>query len=190
MDDQQTWQRALRAIDDWHRGLSEECRTQLGELIGRIMLLKEESLRLGLAAGSAEICRTCGGSCCRYGKYHVTILDLLAFRLNSIDPIANFDNFPFCPYGGDEGCLMPPRFRPLTCVIFNCDPIEERMGDDACRSAATLEGELREQIARAERLTGRRLGRPVLLDYGAAETAGQIVESEIPLDKGCINGNH
>lgn len=108
MDDQQTWQRALRAIDDWHRGLSEECRTQLGELIGRIMLLKEESLRLGLAAGSAEICRTCGGSCCRYGKYHVTILDLLAFRLNSIDPIANFDNFPFCPYGGDEGCLMPP----------------------------------------------------------------------------------
>lgn len=168
MDDQQAWQRASAVAERNYRLLPAGTRSSLDGLIARIMGLKEELLGLALAAGSAAICRSCNGECCRKGKYHVSQLDLLAYLSVMTEAVVpDFSNTPFCPYGGTDGCLMAPRFRPLTCVIFNCELVEDRMGaDDKIRFAA-VERELRDTVGLAERLLGYRVARAALLSCGS-----------------------
>jgi len=164
VDDQQRWQRAGTAVCEKYEQLPDDTREGLAGLVKRIMLLKEELLDLSLAAGSGAICRTCGGACCRNGKYHVSLLDLLAYRISGAAAVVpDFGKAPHCPYGGTGGCLMPPRFRPLTCVIFNCDAVEEQMGEHDRERFRAAEQELRDTVKRAEALLGFRVGRALLL---------------------------
>lgn len=164
MDDQQRWQLAGTVALARYGQLPAETVDRVERIVGRIMLLKEELLELALAAGSAALCRSCGGACCLFGKYHVSVLDLLAYRISRTEAVVpDFDSAPHCPYGGIDGCRMPPRFRPLTCVIFNCDAVEERMGDDQRTRCAVVEQELRDAVRQAESLLGFRASRALLL---------------------------
>lgn len=168
MDDQQAWQDAQLSAWEGYEKLPDDRRQQLDLLIERIMLLKEDLLGLALAAGSGLICGECGGTCCLYGKFHVTMLDMIICRKHSTEPLTpDFSTFPFCPYGSVGGCCFTPRLRPLTCVIFNCDFIEDRLNPHAYQQAALLERELREACAGAEKIAESRLTRAALL---AAET--------------------
>lgn len=131
------------------------------------MRLKEELLKAPLAAESDDICFACKGACCMHGKYHVTMIDLLAFRFSGCDIVApEFSVAPYCPYGSSAGCKMPPRFRPLTCVIFNCDSIENILADTHRERGRQAERQLRTTIAEVEELVGSSLGRPALLFAG------------------------
>ena len=168
MNDQQTWVRAVRAAHDIYDQLSPEKRAGIDTLIDRVMELKEDLVEQTLSAGSSSICRSCGGRCCLNGKYHVSVLDLLAYRITDTEPVVpDFSAHPACPYGRENGCLMPPRFRPMTCVVFNCDLIEERMNVAERSSLAECEQLLRKTIAQANRLAGFRLDRSLLLSCEA-----------------------
>ncbi len=164
MDDLQAWQRSVEFSAQLYRRLPDTAREQLDALIERIMLLKRELLDLALSAGSAAVCRNCGGKCCLHGKYYVTLLDLLVYRVGAVAAVVpQFGNAPCCPYGGAQGCHLPPPLRPMTCVIFNCDLVEECMSDEACLRSAACERELRAAIVEAEQVSGFQLGRAALL---------------------------
>lgn len=164
MDDQQTWAQAVETASRYYEHLSTKVRAELDALINEIMRLKEQLSEQTLSAGSAHICRTCGGKCCLNGKYHVSVLDLLAYRNTLLEPVVpDFTAYPHCPYSGESGCLMPPRFRPMTCVVFNCDLIENQMKPRQCEALYECENQLRESIRQACRIAGRRLDRALLL---------------------------
>lgn len=164
MDDRQAWQEALDLAGRLYGRMPDVDRERVDLLVMRIMELKQELLDLTLCVGSASVCRTCGGSCCLHGKYYVTLLDLLAYRVIGVStPVPNFGVNSACPYGGAQGCCLAPGLRPMTCVIFNCDLIEELMSAELRQRAASCEQELRTAIAGVERLAGIRFGRPALL---------------------------
>lgn len=164
MDDQRTWAQAVDTTSNYYEKLPTTIRAELDAAINEIMRLKEQLSVLTLSAGSAHICRTCGGMCCLNGKYHVSILDLLAYRKTSVEPVVpDFTVHPHCPYSGSSGCLMPPRFRPMTCVVFNCELIENQMKPGQCETLYNCEKQLRDSIRQACRITGRRLDRTLLL---------------------------
>jgi hypothetical protein len=58
---------------------------------------------------------------------------------------------------------MAPGYRPVTCVIFNCQPIEDRLTPGDRHTMQELERTLRETVTRAASLCGTRLDRPLLL---------------------------
>lgn len=164
MNDQQAWQLALDLAVRLYDGLPEAGRERVDMLVRRIMALKQELLDLTLCVGSASLCRTCGGKCCLHGKYYVTLLDLLAYRISSTAaPVPDFGGHPGCPYGGPHGCCLAPGLRPMTCVIFNCDLIEELMSVAVRQRVVVCERELRAAITEVERLADARFGRPALL---------------------------
>ena len=80
LDDQQRWEQGVAAAGAGYECLPAESRAELDQLIKRIMRLKEELVDRALSAGSASICRACAGQCCLNGKYHVSVLDMLAYR--------------------------------------------------------------------------------------------------------------
>jgi hypothetical protein len=164
VDDERIWRRAVEVAEASYDRLHVDTRARLDELLNRIMRLKQELFDLSFAAGSACICGECGGRCCLNGKYHVSVLDLLAYRSAMVAPVVpDFSTSPLCPYGGDEGCLMPPRFRSMTCLVFNCELVEERMEASARERFAACEQELRGMVGKADELLGYRAGRALLL---------------------------
>lgn len=167
MNDLQAWHKAQALSWECYEKLSTDRRELFDRLVDRIMHLKESLLGLALAEDSRQICGECGGKCCLYGKYHVSMLDLIVCRLHSSEFfIPEFMTHPFCPYCGESGCSFAPRFKPSTCIVFNCELIEERLDEDARRQAGQWERELREAVANAEMIAERRLSRPALLICG------------------------
>ena len=164
MDDLHAWQQAVGLSDTLYWSLSLDSRGRLDVLIARMMYIKEQLLFLVEKAGSEDLCRICGGACCRHGKYHFTQLDLLAYRHEEVAPvIPDFSKDSACPYGGLSGCTLAPRFRPMTCVIFNCEQIEDRLDRGEREQLLACEQELRSVIACAGQVSGGRLSRPLLL---------------------------
>jgi len=164
VDDQRTWAQAVEIGSRYYEQLPTAIRAELDKLINEIMGLKERLSKLTLSACGAQICRTCGGECCMNGKYHFSVLDLLAYRNTLLEPVVpTFSAQPNCPYSGEFGCLMPPCFRPMTCVVFNCELIENQMNPDQHKALYENENQLRETIRQACRITGRRLDRALLL---------------------------
>jgi hypothetical protein len=168
VNDQQTWTRAVQAASGIYEHLSPKNRAGLDTLINQIMHLKDELVEQALSVDSASICRSCGGRCCLNGKYHVSVLDLLAYRIAATEPVVpGFNAHPACPYGSEHGCLMPPRFRPMACVVFNCELIEGQMSAAKRRAISECEQFLRETIKQANKVAGCRLDRPLLLSCEA-----------------------
>ena len=164
MDDLEKWRIALQECRDFYCGLPDSIRVALDQLTRQFRLLKEELLGLSLQAGGLAACQECGGLCCLYGKYHLTLLDQLACFSAGFEPKQpDFSKHPACPYGGDQGCLMSGEFRPFTCVIFNCESIEAAMTIAVKGRFAECELELRNLIAGADQLLGIRSNRPLLL---------------------------
>lgn len=157
-------------------------------LADRIMNLKAEILGLALSAGSGDICRACQGECCRFGRYHVTLLDLMLIELAGLKPpLPRFGEEGDCPYGNGSGCFFEPRLRPMTCVVFNCELIESRMKDGSRGRGALLEQQLRGAIAAADILAGMRLSRPALL---ATERGVPSVRPHFPTTTQKAGGTH
>lgn len=164
MKDQAVWEQAVASASEWYVGQPPAIRIELDVLLEDIIRLKQELVGLATSAGSAEVCRACGGECCLLGKYHVSVLDILAYRKAGVDPPApGFDNSPACPYSDASGCLMQPCFRPATCVIFNCQQVEDRLPPAGREQFQACENMLRDTITRAGRISGTRLDRPLLL---------------------------
>jgi len=163
-EDKQNWSRAIEAARKQYDLLPADVRCNLNIIIDEIMTLKSSLLGLTLAAGSAEVCRACGGQCCNNGKFHVSLLDLMAYLHSSAEPpVPDFEISPLCPYGCSEGCMMSPGFRSVTCVIFNCEQVEELLMESEQLELRILEIQLKEKVLQAEKIMGFRVGRPLLL---------------------------
>ena len=158
----------------WHRGvalltrefslLSAEHRDELGALLIEVGDFKEELCRLSDAAEGAAICSACGGACCRAGRYHATLLDLLAFLAAGEAPVEPEFAPGACPFLGSEGCrIVPRRRRPFTCVIFICDLIDERLAADESTCFNRREQDLRLLLNRAGMRFGRNLTESLLI---------------------------
>ena len=164
MNDQTAWEQAATTVSKRYSSLPSAIKAELDGLIEEIMQLKEKLVDLVTSAGSSTICLSCGGQCCLLGKYHVSVLDMLAYRKTGVDPlIPDFSTSPACPYSDVSGCLMPPRYRPVTCVIFNCQPIEDRLTPTERDSLHEYESRLRDSVAQAGRVHDIRIDRPLLL---------------------------
>lgn len=164
MNDQAKWEQAVVAIGNRYAATPPDIAAELDRLIEQIMRLKQHLVELALSAGSADICRTCAGECCRFGKYHVSELDVMAYLKTGDALVApDFSSHPYCPYSDASGCTMPPGYRPMTCVVFNCQQIEDQLTDSQKKNLHGCEQELRDAIARAGHITGMRLDRALLL---------------------------
>jgi len=162
--DHAVWEQAVTTASSWYRSLPADKATELDRLIMDIMQLKQNLVELAISAGSTEICRTCGGECCKHGKYHVSVLDTLAYLKTGATLLTpDFSTDPYCPYSDVSGCTMAPQYRPMTCVVFNCQQIEDQLAPARQETSHEYEQELRDAITRAGHITGRRLERPLLL---------------------------
>jgi hypothetical protein len=168
LKDNQIWVHAVGAAGKIYEQQPYDVRSGLNAVIDEIMQLKAELLALTQAEGGADICSACGGVCCNNGKFHLSLLDALACFYTSMElPAPDFEKSPLCPYGHSDGCTMAPEFRPATCVIFNCEQIDDLINGDGRERLHECERLLREKIQQAEQLLGFRVGRPLLLSFGA-----------------------
>jgi hypothetical protein len=164
VNDRTAWEQAISDAGTSYAALPAAIRDELERVIEEIMLLKQQLVEMVAAVGSGEICRTCGGECCRFGKYHVSVLDILAYlKRGERAVVPDFSSAPFCPYSDVSGCSMAPHYRPMTCVVFNCQLVEEQLTSSQKELFSRQEQELRGAIARAGRITGMRLDRALLL---------------------------
>jgi hypothetical protein len=164
VNDQERWERACAAATTTYDALPPGDRAKLDALIDEIMQIKGTLVEVVTTAGSSTVCRDCGGQCCLLGRYHVSILDLLAYRKTGAEPVAPvFSGAPACPYSDSSGCLMPPVYRPVTCVIFNCQPIEDLLPAADRERLQRCENRLRAAVSEAGSICRLRLERPLLL---------------------------
>ena len=167
MNDLNIWHRVVADVALIYDRLTADTRARLDAQLSRVMQLKQELYELSHAAGSSHVCKECGGACCLNGKYHVSVLDLLAYRSAMLEPVVpDFGNSPFCPYGGPDGCLMPPSFRSMPCLVFNCELVDNRMADREKERFEAVEHALRIAIHGAEDIVKFRAGRAALLSRG------------------------
>ena len=164
MNDQAAWEQAVARTSEWYLGLLSDKRAELDGLLDEIMQLKQKLVEQVTTSGSSAVCRDCGGECCLLGRYHVSVLDILAYRKTGAEPVVpDFSATPTCPYSDASGCTMPPAYRPVTCVIFNCQLIEDRLSPVELEALHGYERKLRDTVRRAGHTTGTRLDRPLLL---------------------------
>lgn len=157
MGDEERWQQVVNRLPREYSLLKPEVRRRCSELLAEMVRLKDELHSFSAGVGGADICRECGGVCCERGKYHLTLPDLMAIlEHGEAIPSPQFDRFPDCPYLGERGCQMAAGHRPYTCVIFNCEQIEDRLAAAELQRFSSLESRLRQVYAGIEGLLGSR----------------------------------
>ncbi len=165
MTDQEQWDGAVEAAEREYAALSREQKAAILTLVEAIQEDKRAIADLAAVAGAPALCASCGGRCCEKGRYHFTLVDLLVFL--ATDTVLFRPDFSGgrCPFLIQGACLMAPAFRPLICVTFHCDMVEERLDPVDLRRLYDLEASLRERYGHMDRLFSRRLGFGLLLGY-------------------------
>jgi hypothetical protein len=134
--DRDLWDKGVAAVAGAYAALDEAVRGRVREQAAAIRRGKESLHGVVARTDGEAVCAACAGACCASGKYHVRAADLLIHLAADLQlPMPRFDSGA-CPWLGEAGCRMPPSFRPLTCIIFICDPIEARLapgGQEECR---------------------------------------------------------
>jgi hypothetical protein len=164
MTDKDTWDCATAAITAEFSRLPAGMRATVATAAAAIKACKAELQAVVSAVDAGTVCSSCGGACCMSGKYHFTAVDQLVYLVDDRELFEPGFGQGRCPYLGSRGCLMTPDYRPLTCIIFNCDLVEGLLDPTSKELLRTLEKELRGHYASLERLFGRRLMGGVLMD--------------------------
>ena len=169
MNDGQLWQAATAQVQKEYLSLPGLVRVELDETLKRVAELKNAIA--ALAAADAE-CEKCGGMCCRFGKHHFTVVDLLGYLHAKAELFSpDFAN-QICPYHAGAGCLMPPEFRPYNCIIFICEEVECRLASDVLSRLRGMEISLKELYGRVEILLGNRFENGLLITYERSLVSG------------------
>jgi hypothetical protein len=136
------WTRRVAEVADLFRALPDRVRNELAPLAREIRRLKSDLQRIADEVSAGEICAQCGGECCRSGRYHVTVIDIVVYLDAGVVPPEPPFTAGSCPYLSAAGCIFPPAFRPFNCITFNCDRIEGLLEppvlDAFCRSVAAV----------------------------------------------------
>ena len=158
------WQNGISRCLQQYQALQPEVQHRLNDLLKQMSESKSALMALVAASGSAPACRRCGGECCLFGKYHVTPLDIMAMlAAGTVLPEPDFSVHPACPYATGKGCTMTAAYRPVTCIIFNCDLLDQHFTEAVRSDINRHELGLRSLTADCNRLLGTRFDRPLLL---------------------------
>jgi hypothetical protein len=163
VDDLQLWHLGIERIDTLFAALPDGDKLRLTELLARYRMAKEALAAVVAEVDAASLCSECGGQCCLNGKYRINVLDALSRIAAQITTSADFTRKPGCPYGTETGCAMESGLRPADCVVFICDAIDRKLSPQARSIVALQELDVRECLNEASRLTGEKLGTPLLL---------------------------
>ena len=137
------WQEITARIrEEWVALAAEEKEWATGHIL-QIVKKQEQLHQLFLDVDGAEICCQCDGDCCGHGKFHPTLVNLLACLIVN-HPLPEPDFSRHCPYIGPDGCLFPPGLRPYNCVSFICEQIECSLEPSRQAEFYRLEKEIRQ----------------------------------------------
>ena len=180
MTDREQWNLAVASVMEEFRGLAPSLRESLADAVRGVRSCKEAIHAVAEGVAAPGICASCGGECCRTGKYHVTVTDLLVYLADGRELFVPRFGQNSCPYLGEEGCLMPPGFRPFNCITFICDRVDGMLEPMEKERLLGLEQELRDRCRTVGDLFGGRL-------RGALLLTGVTRDS---LPTGDTDGNH
>lgn len=174
--DREKWNMAVAAVADEFSRLSPARRDEIGTAAEEIRSCKEAIQGVAERVAAAEICASCGGECCRTGKYHFEVADLLVYLAGGRDLFMPRYDQDACPYLGAKGCLMEPGWRPVNCISFNCDRVESLIDPRELERMTGLERGLREGCRRIERLFDSPYYRgPLLMSWERVPDRGRSV---------------
>jgi hypothetical protein len=143
-NDKNLWTQIVSRVAAEWQAFSTDEKVWVSDHIQKIIDLQEQLHQLFLAVGGEDLCRSCDGDCCGHGKFHPTLVNLLAC-LVSHHPVPEPDFGQNCPYIGAAGCHFPPGLRPYNCISFICELVENRLGRESSGEFYRLEKQLREQ---------------------------------------------
>jgi len=166
LTDLELWERAVSIARVEYETLSAPVKIQVRGIGESIRRKKQEMYDLAGGAAVAKTCIDCGGLCCEKGKYHFSAIDLLMYLSTGKELFTPlFREIP-CPFLAAEGCLMPPAYRPFTCIIFHCERLEVLLSSADLERMCNLEHSLRALCREMEELFGKRLMQGLLLSCG------------------------
>lgn len=170
--DQQVWSAAAEHVKADFHALPQALKLKLAELSAEIMVLKARHQAAAATAAADEVCAECNGLCCRFGKHHFTVVDLIVY-LSAGKELFNpsFDN-PVCPYHSGCGCLMEPSFRPFNCIIFVCEQLETGLELAVKDELEAIEASLRRNYAEFDQLLGNRFANGLLITFQRSLDSG------------------
>lgn len=188
MTDQKLWSAAVERVTADYHALPQQLKLKLAELSAEIMTLKSKHQESASSADADRLCAQCKGLCCRFGKHHFTVVDLLVYLSTDRELFnPNFDN-PVCPYHSGCGCLMEPHLRPFNCIIFICEQLETGLKEHVGKDLAKIETRLRRIYAELDQLLGNRFENGLLITYQRALDSGGSA-SKLLRSEGCNGDN-
>jgi len=171
--DQQLWSAAVeRAKTDYH-ALPQALKLKLAELSAEIMNLKARHQAAVATAAANEACAACKGLCCKFGKHHFTVVDLLVYLSTDRELFNPSFHNPVCPYHSGCECLMDPSLRPFNCIIFICEKLETGLEKQICIELEEIEASLRRIYGEFDGLLGNRFANGLLITFQRTLDSGK-----------------
>ena len=175
MTDHELWSEAVASVQSEYLALPMPVKKRLHELSSEISELKAGHQKLASRFSPDLLCERCNGICCRYGKHHFTVVELIVYLVSEYELFTpSFEN-PVCPYIGDTGCLMEPALRPFNCIIFICEDLDNRLDEASRAELSAIEKKLRQLYLQIDQLLGNRFGNGLLISFRRA------LDSNIPM---------
>lgn len=172
MTDQQLWSAAVERVKADYRALPQALQEKLAELSAEIVVMKAKHQAAAAIADADQLCTDCQGICCRFGKHHFTVVDLIVYLSAGKELFSpSFDN-PVCPYHSGFGCLMEPSFRPFNCIIFVCEQLETGLEVAVKAELESIEASLRLIYGEFEQLLGNRFANGLLITFQRSLDSG------------------
>ncbi len=165
MDDLEKWDRAVSAVNREFTSLPEPLLSKLKNSVETIKKYKRSVFTLTETVNAGQICEACQGECCRKGKYHFTVIDLLVYLVDGKELFVPCFTNGRCPYSGDAGCLMEEEYRPFNCITFHCEKLEKLLPIHVVEEFYGLERKLRYQYGELERMFDNRFAYGLLANY-------------------------
>jgi hypothetical protein len=163
--DRESWKLAVAAVAEEFARLSPIRRALVGEAVEAVKACKQALHTIVEGVAASGICASCGGECCRTGKFHFTVVDLLVYLAEGRELFTPRFDREACPYLGAPGCLMEPVYRPFNCITFNCERVELLLEPHEKEGLARDEEKLRSDYKRFEKLFGTRFMGGLLMNW-------------------------
>lgn len=143
MNDSEAWHRGVERVAAAFGKLPPASRQAIGKIAAAMVADKERMHSLLSGPQGESTCGDCGGACCRSGKYHVSVADVLVYHALERSLFLPDFHSGGCPFLAPDGCVMPPGFRPFSCITFACDALEDEVGEQRADEARQCESALR-----------------------------------------------
>jgi len=176
MTESEKWNLGVAAVRQKYATLSPSLHTRLHKCAAAIKTCKEALNQIGEEVNAAEICAQCLGECCKSGKNHVSVVDLLIYLNDGMEILTPCFEQDICPYLGENRCLMGPDYRPYNCVTFICERIEDLLAPLEKERFYAVERELRGLYRDMEQLLDKNFRNGVL---GICERHYHIIPDEV-----------